>query len=97
VEGIVRSTDGRTWSFIPNSNGRFVGFAAGDGRLFAADQWSTSYVTASDRDPTHWTRIPPPADLPADQGAPYLDYDTAHHILYSSNYAAGLWRVVLAP
>jgi hypothetical protein len=27
-------------------------------------------------------------------GAPYLAYDAAHHILYSSNFAGGLWRVV---
>jgi hypothetical protein len=33
--------------------------------------------------------------LPADQGAPFIDYASVHNMLYSSNFAGGLWRVVL--
>jgi hypothetical protein len=93
-QGIVKSTDGRAWSLIPNSGGRSVGFAIGGGRMYSSDEWSTSYHTASESDPTKWTSIPAPAAMPAGQGAPFIDYDAAHHVLYSSNFAGGLWRLV---
>jgi len=96
MEGVIRSTtaDGRTWSFLAGSAGRTVGFAMGGGHIYAADQWSTTYRFASASQPTTWSKIAPPAALPSDQVAPYLAYDAAHHVLYSSNFAAGLWRVV---
>jgi photosystem II stability/assembly factor-like uncharacterized protein len=95
LEGIVKSSDAHTWSIIPNSGGRTVGFAMGGGSLFSSDQWSNTYHVSSEAQPTTWKTITPPAALPASQGAPYLSYDSAHHVLYSSNFAGGLWRVVL--
>jgi hypothetical protein len=62
--------------------------------MYSSDQWSATYHVASLTDPTKWSSFPPPAALPKDQGAPFLDYDQAHHILYSSNFAGGVWRVV---
>ena len=98
MEGILRSTssDGRTWSLLPNSGGRSVGFAMGGGYLYSADQWSTTYHFASQGDPTKWSTLPgqPAAALPTNLGAPYLAYDAVHHVLYSANFAGGLWRVV---
>jgi hypothetical protein len=94
LSGIVKSSDAHTWSLIPNSGGRTVGFAMGGGKLFSSDQWSNSYHVASETDPTTWTKLPPPPALDPTQGAPFLAYDAAHHILYSSNFAGGLWRVV---
>jgi hypothetical protein len=94
MQGVIKSSDGRTWSFIPNSGGRSVGLALGSGHVYTADQWSTNYHVATESDLTTWTVVPPPAALPADQGAPYLAYDAAHHLLYSSNWAGGLWRLV---
>lgn len=95
-QGVVRSSDGGlSWSLIPNSGGRKVGFAIGGGKLFASDQWSASYHVADEADATKWTEIAPAPDLPKEQGAPFLDYDAAHHILYSSNYAGGAWRLVM--
>lgn len=94
MEGILQSVDGRSWTLLPGSGGRSVGLAMGGGRLYSADQWSAIYRTADESDLSNWTDIAPPAELPADQGAPYLAYDSAHHILYSSNWAGGLWRIV---
>jgi len=93
-QGIVQSRDGgRSWSLLPGFHNRTVGLVIVGGNLFASDEWSTGYYTASENDLTHWTTIAPPAGLPSDQGAPYVDYDAAHHVLYSSNFAGGTWRL----
>jgi hypothetical protein len=94
MEGILRSSDGETWSLIPNSGGRSVGFAMGNGHLYSADQWTTNYHAALETAPTVWTSLPTPAAVPSTLGAPYLAYDAAHHLLYSSNWTGGLSRLV---
>lgn len=96
MEGVLQSADtsGTTWSLIPSSGGRTVGLVIGGGKMYSSDQWSPSYHVASQSAPTTWTTFPGPAELPQDKGAPYLALDAEHHILYSSNFAAGLWRVV---
>jgi hypothetical protein len=94
TQGLASSTDGLTWSKVPGFAHQVVGFAMGGGKLFTSDQWSSSYYSASESDIKTWATIPPPAALPSDQGAPYLDYDVAHHVLYSSNFAGGTWRLV---
>jgi hypothetical protein len=92
--GIAKSADGHTWSLIPNSGGRSVGFASCNGQLYSSDQWGSGYHTASDADNTKWSVVPPPP-APGNMGAPFIDCDAAHHLLYSSNFAGGLWRLVL--
>jgi hypothetical protein len=93
-QGVVHSTDGGlTWSLIANSGGRSVGFVIGGDHMYASDQWSASVHTAAVADPTKWSAITAPG-IPSGQGCPYLDYDTAHHILYASCYAAGAWRMI---
>lgn len=92
-QGIAKSSDAQSWSLIPNSGGRVVGLTKGDGKIYSSDQWSSAYHVANDTDPTRWTVVSPPPS-PGDQGAPYIDYDTAHHVLYSSNFASGVWRLV---
>jgi hypothetical protein len=94
MEGVLRSTDGKSWTLIPNSGGREVGFTMGDGKLYAADQFSPSYHTALQTDDMTWSPLTAPMPLTDTEGAPYLAYDSAHHILYSSNWAGGLWRMV---
>ena len=93
--GVMRSTDstGERWELIPDSGGRSVGFVMGDQYMYSADQWSSTYHVAALNEPATWSPLAPPADLPSDQGAPYLAYDPVHHVLYSSNFAGGLWRL----
>ncbi len=96
--GIARSTDklGREWEIIPDSGGRTVGLTMGDGKLFSSDQWSDAYHVASLTAPTVWKKLPaPPA--PGNTGAPYVAYDEVHHVLYSSNFKGGVWRMVPPP
>jgi hypothetical protein len=60
--------------------------------VYTSDLWTTTFRYASETDLTNWTVIPPPAELAADTGSPYLAYDATQHILYSSNWFGGLWR-----
>jgi hypothetical protein len=95
-QGIIRSTDeGLSWSLIPNSGGQSVGFVIGDGKMYTSNEWSATYNVADETNPMVWTSFPPADGLPKDQGAPYLEYDSVHHILYSSNFQGGAWRVVV--
>jgi photosystem II stability/assembly factor-like uncharacterized protein len=94
-QGVIRSTDeGQSWNLIPDSGGQRVGFVIGGGKMYSSNEWAASYHVSDETDGDTWTEIPPPADLPKDQGAPFLDYDAAHHILYSSNFEGGAWRLV---
>jgi hypothetical protein len=68
-----------------------VGFAMGKDNFFASDQWSNAYYSATGGDWRNWSTLPPPDGT---AGAPYLDYDASHHILYSSNFSGGFWRLV---
>jgi hypothetical protein len=94
-QGVVKSTDGGlTWSLIPNSGGRKVGFVMTDHYMYAIDQWNPSLHGAALSDPSKWTAMKAPP-IPNGQGCPYLDYDKTHHILYASCYGAGAWRMVM--
>jgi len=93
-QGVSRSTDGEHWTLIPNSGGSTVALLHANGHFYAADQWSATYRIAPDTDATMWSALPAPAGLPKDQGTGALQYDVAHHLLYSANLAGGLWRVV---
>jgi len=66
----------------------------GGDNLYSSDQWSNGYHVASQSDVTHWATLAPPATLADGLGAPYLAFDQDHHILYSSNFAGGLYRLV---
>jgi hypothetical protein len=93
AHGVLRSTDGKSWTQIPNSP-TIVG-VVGDGRtLFGGVQFCggiACYYTAPESDPTKWTALATPV---THQGGYLLNYDPDHHILYSTNQTAGLWRVV---
>jgi hypothetical protein len=91
--GIKTSKDGRTWSTIPNSPNAIA--LIGDGtNLFASFQNDFSgqpFYSAPEASPATWTNVKTPA---IKQGGSVMAYDPDHHILYSSDYSAGLWRVV---
>jgi len=91
-QGIARSTDAHVWTQMPSS-GRVVGVVHGNGHMYAADQWSKSLRVASESDGSAWTAFPTPAQVPDDQGAPFIEYDAAHHLLFAT-FGDGLWRVV---
>lgn len=90
--GVLRSSDGLTWEDLPGLRGRFVGFAAGSGRIFASDQLTPTYRMASLDDLSHWTELPSPPEGDAN-GGPHLRYEPTHHVLYTSGWAGGMWRL----
>jgi photosystem II stability/assembly factor-like uncharacterized protein len=98
LAGVLRSSNGTDWSVIPGTH-RTVGLVGAGGSIVAADQWSSSYWSTLETSAASWTTFTT-AGMPADSvaGAPFLDYDPGHHILYSSNWGStgsGLWRIVL--
>ena len=68
--------------------------AIGDGQLYVCPEFNASFRTASLADPTSWTALPSPTMRAPNWGSAFLDYDEAHHILYSSSFQGGLFRMV---
>jgi hypothetical protein len=97
--GLYRSPDGMAWS--PVITQPVIGVTGNGTTLFASvgfpwnpGQGPAPYQpvwTSPESDGTQWTNIPSPSL--SNGGA--LAYDSAHHILYSSNLDAGFYRVVL--
>jgi hypothetical protein len=94
--GLLKSSDGKAWSYIPNSpsGGYELGLAVGGGNIYLGDFNSNDYQVAAEANPSSWSVFPAPPVANGKQGPMALEYDEAHHILYSSNRAGGLWRMV---
>jgi hypothetical protein len=93
--GLMSSVDGRSWTLLPGSpNGSYeLGLAVGGGHVFMGDRNGLTYNMASDVNPTAWKALSK-SPAAANQGAVFMEYDDAHHVLYSSNFEGGLWRMV---
>jgi hypothetical protein len=94
--GLLTSSDGKAWSYIPNSpNGSYeLGFAIGSGNLYLGDFNNKTYQSAAEASPGTWQMMPTPAIPAQAQGPQSMEYDASHHVLYSSNFTGGLWRIV---
>ena len=101
VDGVMRSIDrGLTWSKLPDS-GSFVFGVIGDGtKLYTSSYFPFNapgpapwrpYASTSEAQPATWTTM----DSPLMKNGGGLAYDPVHHILYSSNLNAGMWRMVV--
>jgi hypothetical protein len=97
-EGIVRSKDGVTWTLVPNS-GQVVKGVTGDGQTMYASAFATCFdfgtnlqpfMSSAEDDGLTWK---PFASGPKTEGSDYVDMDTDHHFLYSSECQHGFWRV----
>jgi hypothetical protein len=91
--GMLKSSDGHTWASIPASP--IASAILGDGTtLFTTyqnDMGGQPFYSAPANNPTTWSHVKTPS-IP--QGGSGMAYDADHHLLFSSNYAGGLWRVV---
>jgi hypothetical protein len=100
--GLIQSKDkGRTWSRVANApQGTYeLGFALGGGNIYLGDLNGGSIDVASQADPTHWSKLPRPAQQ-GTGGPVALEYDEAHHLLYAglwTNVDGELWRMVTGP
>jgi len=97
--GAYRSPDGVAWTAVAGT-GPIAGGLVGDGtRLFLSRCYFGGFctpgtdflLTSPEADGLTWTPLVSPEMT---QGGS-LGYDPGHHILYSSNGAAGFWRVVV--
>lgn len=93
-QNVITSTDLTAWTQIANSPAS-ISLAGGDSKIFAANQNNFTanaqyYSYAMGNSPTAWTNIPNPNMV---EGGWQLHYDSDHHILYSSNFTGGFWRV----
>jgi hypothetical protein len=102
--GVSWSSDGVSWTPIPNAPSlySFNGSSqiADDGTtLFVGSSQATYWSTPDSTSPSSMTMIASTPSMPQNSlvGQPicaYLDADSAHHLLYSSNMADGFWRYV---
>lgn len=96
--GLIMSSDGMNWTYIKGSpNGSYpLGFTVGGGRLYSGDFFENQYQVADEAHPEVWTMLPaPPAQYNGTKkGAVALEYDEEHHLLYSTNFEGGFWRMV---
>ncbi|HEV8245087.1 MAG TPA: hypothetical protein VGP93_04940 [Polyangiaceae bacterium] len=101
--GVAHSTDGVNWSVFPNSlacggNSNGCVMITGDGEnIFASNGGGNPppggyLASASEAAPATWTGLSTPPEMT--NGGISIAYDKDHHILYSSNYVAGMWRLV---
>jgi hypothetical protein len=100
ANGVATSSDGATWSMIPNS-GHSLDVVVGDSNhLFAIEGFfppnGPDFVwTASLSNPTQWSVFATPGlPSPLSAGSNGADIDNDHHVLYVAIQGAGLWRVV---
>lgn len=92
--GVLRSRDnGASWSLLPNTPGGY-GFATGGGHLYTCPEFNLAYRTAALSDVTKWTSLPNPPSRATGRGSAFMDYDENHHLLFSSNFEGGLFRMV---
>jgi len=96
--GMLRSPDGVAWALVPKSGDIMLGVTGNGTTLFASrgfpwDPSTTLYEpfwTSPENDGQHWTQMSSP--MLSNGGS--LAYDKAHHLLYSTDLGAGVWRVV---
>jgi photosystem II stability/assembly factor-like uncharacterized protein len=97
--GILRSRDGSVWTLVTGTQWVNGGIVSDGTSLFASsfglcDEHGTDlqfYATSPETDGRTWTQFKAPGMT---QGGFDVGYDRPHHLYYSSNCRAGLWRVV---
>ena len=95
-----KGTSEGAWSAVPNS-GPLPGGVAGDGTTmymstcyyggFCDPNSTAPYYFSAPESTGVWT---PMASPPTRHMGGVLGFDRSHHILYSSNFDAGFWRLV---
>jgi hypothetical protein len=95
--GIHRSRAGASvgavWEPLPGSPNNVVAMVSDGERLYAGRlgfDRQRFYFSAPLDDLTSWTQL----ELETTRGPNQMAYDPVHHVVYSANYGAGLWRFV---
>jgi len=93
--GVLSSMDLKTWT--KNGSAPAITGLASDGELIYGglrycQAPAPCYITSPESDGTVWTDL---KTAVMGQGGIAMAYDPDHHILYSANETAGVWRVLL--
>jgi hypothetical protein len=95
--GMLRSPDGVTWTLNAKLGSGMIGLTS-DGTTMVASRGPypqtpsyLPYFASPESDGATWTQMTSPL---LSTGGYELGYDVDHHVLYSSNFSAGFWRVV---
>ena len=93
--GLLRSTDGFSWTlpWSATSTQAVTGIAASTTTLFGSDH--ESYWSAPLAHITSVSTMPAPPALDGNAFAEFLAYDQTRHLLYSSTWADGVFRIVV--
>jgi photosystem II stability/assembly factor-like uncharacterized protein len=86
--GLLKSTDeGATWSAVPvGPTGSYeLGLALSSERVFLGDMDGAGFDALSLKPPSEWKKLP--AAPTENGGSVYMEYDEAHHLLYSTNWS----------
>jgi hypothetical protein len=98
--GVSVTTDGATWSVIPNSGHGLDIVVGSSTQLFAIAGFgppnpASDFIwSANLSDPTKWTLMATPGLPKLAAGSNGADYDADHHVLYVAIQGEGMWRVV---
>jgi len=88
---LVGSPDFRTWT-LDTESPRPLTFIVGTGQTLFAASRSEKYFTADEAAPTTGTELTAGGTPPTVAGR-WLVYDDSHHLLYSSSWGDGLYRL----
>jgi hypothetical protein len=89
MSGILKSTDGTTWTLLPGFNAQVQGIT-GDGiELFAGQQFQNKYFKVPEANPAGFSQIGPTNS----NGSYFMTFDPDHKLLYASDMNS-LWRSV---
>jgi hypothetical protein len=91
-QGILKSTDGKTWTLIPGFNQQVQGITGDGTNIFAGQQWGNKLFKIPEVNPTAMSELPP-TDGNTD-GPYFMSIDPDHHIVYASEFQSGHWRMV---
>jgi len=88
--GVLKSADTISWTLLPGSP-RTVSVSGNGTKLIASGDPDNAarYLSSVDSGRT-WTNI----EGPQIEKGWMMRYDSDHDILYSSNHAAGFWRMI---
>jgi len=93
TDGVLRSPDAIHWTAIVGSH-HAEGMSLSSTEIYVSDIYTVNqYSSAAIANAGLWTKLPtlPP---PASGGGWMLRYDAHHHILYSSGFGVGFYRLV---
>ena len=91
VEGVLRSTDGVSWSLAWGQQNapQVMGIALSPTTIYGAE--GQSFYSAPIADYANWSAMPGPTALTSNDYAEFLAYDGAHKLLYASTWS-GVYR-----